>query len=192
MGNMIYSHSHFFSCDKIVHLIVTKMSNIVKKSTVSDDIRRLVCRKYDLGESYGMIAAALELPYRTVQSIVRSYKKNGHPEKSKNRHRHQSKLGERGKLFIKKILDKDCTKTFRFIKAKLERKKGIIVSERTIGRAVKSFNYSFKRTAPMPKRRNEPDVIEKRYQYAIQFSTFDESKIFFLDEFGFNVSMRRR
>ncbi|XP_074596279.1 uncharacterized protein LOC141851433 [Brevipalpus obovatus] len=168
------------------------MSDIVKKNSVSDDIRKLVCKKYDSGETYGMIAIAVELPYRTVQSIVRSYKRNGHPEKSKNWYRQQSKLGDAGRVFIKKVLDKDCTKTFRYIRAKLEQKKGISVSERTIGRAVDSFNYSFKRTSPMPKRRNDPDVIEKRYQYALRFSSFDESKIFYLDEAGFNVSMRRR
>lgn len=48
----------------------------------------------------------------------------------------------------------------------------------------------------VPEKRNDPNTIEKRQIYVEDFmsmvSTTDESKIYFLDEVGFNVSMRTK
>ena len=168
------------------------MASSIRKNRVSDEIRKKVCKKSDSGDSYGMIAQALDLPYRTVQTIVKKYRETGQDVKSTNRFHQPSKLSDGLKLYIKKILDKDCSKTYRYIQARLKRKKGVEVSCRTIGRAVDSFNYTLKRTSIMPARRNSSDVIEKRYDFAVMFSSLDENKIYYLDEAGFQVSMRRK
>ncbi|KAI5151745.1 hypothetical protein ENBRE01_2355 [Enteropsectra breve] len=64
----------------------------------------------------------------------------------------------------------------------------------TINRCIKSFHYTFKRIHTIPHRRNDPDVIKLRKLYAEIYlklvSEIDDAKIFFIDEVGFNVSMR--
>jgi len=168
------------------------MSSVNERNKVGDEIRRLVCKKFDSGDPYGIIADALHLPYRTVQSIVAVYKKTGEADKSKNRHRRVVKLTDQLKSFVKEIFDDESTRTLRYVQGKISEEMGLNVSFRTIGRAINSFNYSLKRTSTIPVRRNELDVIEKRYHYAIRFSSFDEEKIYYLDEAGFQVSMRRK
>lgn len=123
---------------------------------------------------------------------MKTYKKTGRSEKSKNRSHRERKCTDEVKSFIKSVLDDDCTTTYRTIRQKLDQEKNVQISERTIGRAVNSFNYSFKRTSPMTLRRNDPDVIEKRYQYALLFATLDDEKIYYLDEASFDIGMRRR
>ena len=51
------------------------MSSVNERNKVSDEIGRLVCKKFDSGDPYGIIADALHLPYRTYQSILAIYKK---------------------------------------------------------------------------------------------------------------------
>ena len=57
-----------------------------------------------------------------------------------------------------------------------------------------SFSYSLKRIHLVPERRNDPATIEKRAEYAIKFielqSRFSENQFIYIDETGFNVSMR--
>jgi transposase len=68
------------------------------------------------------------------------------------------------------------------------------VGKSTINRAISSFNYTLKRLSLIPKKRNEPINIEWRFNYASWFTPLSQQSVdfFFLDELGFNVSMRRR
>ena len=70
----------------------------------------------------------------------------------------------------------------------------ISVSEATIGKSIKSFNYSLKRLELQPERRNDENNISERRNYALKFldfqAEFSEQNIIFIDETGFNVSMR--
>ena len=65
---------------------------------------------------------------------------------------------------------------------------------KTVDNYLSSFCYSLKNVSLIPQRRNDEKSINPRYEYAMQFieilSTVNESDIFFVDEVGFNVSMR--
>ena len=100
----------------MLDLFVLKMP---AKRTVSKEIGKLVSKKFDYDDSYGMITSELGLFYWTVQSVVIFYRKTGETEKSKNCHRQPSKLTDEVKLFIKEIIDPDCTKTFRYVRQKM-------------------------------------------------------------------------
>jgi hypothetical protein len=61
---------------------------------------------------------------------------------------------------------------------------------------LKKLHYSLKCTKFIPERRNDILTIDVRYHYAVRFCEIEDSfgidEIFFLDELGFNVSMRTR
>jgi len=60
--------------------------------------------------------------------------------------------------------------------------------------AIKTFNYTLKSTKLIPQRRNDEQSIDAHEAYANSFfnliSNFYESRLYFVDEVGFNVSMR--
>lgn len=66
----------------------------------------------------------------------------------------------------------------------------------SIHRYIKSFNYTLKRTTLIPERRNDGKTIDAREAYSNMFfnllSDFDESRLYFVDEVGFNISMRSK
>ena len=58
------------------------------------------------------------------------------------------------------------------------------------------FCYTLKRITPIPVKRNDTIAINKRAEYAQDFleilAIYDESNMYFVDEVGFNVTMRSR
>lgn len=54
------------------------------------------------------------------------------------------------------------------------------------------MSYTLKRTSVEPKTRNSPEVIQSRYEYALNFCQLDENKMFFLDEAGFQINRGRK
>ena len=67
----------------------------------------------------------------------------------------------------------------------------INVSKMTICRYIKSFNYILKTLTLQPERRNDQKSINGRETYAAKFyeliAEIDESRIYFVDEVGFNT-----
>jgi len=105
-------------------------------------------------------------------------------------------LGKSKKTKIKEWISEDCGLTLNAIKQKFLNQLNIDVSKSSIDRAICSFNYTMKRVHLIPERRNCPEIILKRLNYANTFveilASTDDSKIFFIDEVGFNISMRAR
>ena len=93
-------------------------------------------------------------------------------------------------------MDEDCGVSLRKIKEKLQRERNVIVSKSTIERCIENFKYSFKRVHNISIRRNDAQSLDDRVIYTNMFmnliSTTDDAKIFFIDEVGFNESMRTR
>jgi hypothetical protein len=59
----------------------------------------------------------------------------------------------------------------------------------TVDRALREFHYSFKRLRLVPVARNTPDVINKRFEYAVKYNQLmtEKDKLFFIDEMGVQV-----
>jgi hypothetical protein len=132
------------------------------------------------------VAAIIIIKYKKGESIERVLK--GSP-------RHM-KLNNGYKEFIREQIDLDCEITLNKLKILLYEQKEVQVGLSTIDRCINSFQYTIKRVHNLPERRNILDVFETRAQYANALRTIiasiDESKNFFLDKIGFNVSMRSR
>jgi len=63
-----------------------------------------------------------------------------------------------------------------------------VLSPSTVDRALKHFHYSFKRVTLNLERQNNRDVIEKRYQYAVEHNRLmAEREMYFLDETGIQI-----
>ncbi|KAI5150758.1 hypothetical protein ENBRE01_1691 [Enteropsectra breve] len=86
--------------------------------------------------------------------------------------------------------------TLKTLKQYLLLQFGFDVSISTINKCISSFSYTFKRIHLLPQRRNDPDVILERRLYATEFvrlfSSLNDSFIYFIDEVGYNVSMRSK
>jgi hypothetical protein len=65
----------------------------------------------------------------------------------------------------------------------------IRISRATVDRTLRSFHYSFKRVTLVHINRNTPSVIERRFEYAVQYNEMmvEKEKIFFLDETGVQI-----
>jgi transposase len=97
--------------------------------------------------------------------------------------------------FIRANINENCTISLKELQKNVNEEFGVSVSKSSINRAISSFNYTLKRLYPVPERRNEPSNIESRFICASWFYSLSQqgtNTIFFLDEAGFNVSMRRR
>jgi len=66
----------------------------------------------------------------------------------------------------------------------------ITASLTTINSSLKDMNYSLKRVAFVPERRNALDVINTRESYCSDYMLQDEEKLIFVDEFGVSCSTR--
>lgn len=159
LTNILSIYRHLYTCTRMIiswvnpflfsmgaeklKLPVYKMSSKVKRNRISDDTRKLVCQKFVAGESYHMISEALNLPYRSVQTIVTVYRKTGRMVKLKKCRPH--KLTDELKLFIKEIFETEPYETYRYVQQRILEEKGITVSLQTIGRAVKSPDYPLRK-----------------------------------------------
>ena len=117
-------------------------------------------------------------------------------EEKKRSSANGKKITEETYLLIQSLIDKNATISLNKIKEKILNQLSINISKSTIDRQIKNFNYSLKQVSLIPERRNAISNIDTRQQYAQDFirylGQFNESNIFFLDEVGFNVSMRSR
>ena len=89
-------------------------------------------------------------------------------------------------------IDSDCTLTLEVLKRACLEQFGKIVSLSTISRVFRAFHYTIKRVRVQPERRNDPQAIAARREYAIMFIEIMSRResMYFVDESGFNCSMR--
>lgn len=70
------------------------------KRKISNSERALICKKYDDGKSISSIADELELNVKTVNSIIRLYKKTGRIEEKATRNEREKIITENGKFYF--------------------------------------------------------------------------------------------
>ena len=97
---------------------------------------------------------------------------------------------------IQNYIDLDSSITLESMRQKLMNDFNIDESTMTICRYIKTFNNSLKSTTLIPLRRNFEKSINIREAYANRFfnvlSDIDETRLYFVDKVGFNISMRSK
>lgn len=144
------------------------------------------------------IANIMDLNIQTVSRIVQKYLKDG--EVQDNSHKkggpHTKKLNEEQLQIVKNWVDEDCSLSLKTITEKCLAEFGVRICISTARNYLTGFNYTLKRIKLLPERRNTPQTIEVRKQYALRFiewqAEMNDSNFMFLDEVGFNVSMRSK
>ena len=165
-----------------------------KNNTVSNSDRERIIASYESQKSLTEISQILGMKRTTVIEIIKHYTKTGCVLASRRGSTPASKLTDEQNNIIKSWVDSDCTLSLNSIKNKVMDELSINISKSTIHRILDCFHYSLKKIHIIPERRNAIENIEVRKQYAIQFSalpaTYSEEQIIFIDEVGFNVSLR--
>jgi len=163
-----------------------------RRSNLSNQLRTMICTKYDQGKPLMLIAVELEIPYKTVVSVTRLYRTTGRILSNIKNCGRKELLTEEAKNVIMNRIHDDVSTTLKEIQIEVENKTSIKTSTTTIHRAIKGFSYTFKRVSLIPAQRNAVSNIGVRRDYASAFMLLSVDKIIFLDEMGVNCSMRRR
>ncbi|KII73578.1 hypothetical protein RF11_05777 [Thelohanellus kitauei] len=110
----------------------------------------------------------------------------------KGRNREQFLYGSQESILCD-IVENDCSLTLEQLSGGFLSATNIRISKNTVARYLKQYNYSFKKIKFIPERRNIAGTIQERSDYVIKYLIYSASNrfILFMDETGFNVSMRR-
>jgi transposase len=158
--------------------------------------RQRVVEAYVQGQAAQTIAQIMSIKRTTVNSIIKQYSSKNKIEKATRGGPRNSKLNQLQKNTIREWVDEDCSITLRKMKERCLANFSIDVSESTVSKVLRDFEYTVKRIQNQPVRRNDAVALAARREYANSFmmasTRVQNTRIYFLDEVGFNVSMRAR
>ncbi|KAI5151716.1 hypothetical protein ENBRE01_2334 [Enteropsectra breve] len=161
---------------------------------LSNEDRQRIIDAYHRGMEEKEIALLFQCHKTTIGKIVKLYQETGRVEALPRGGIRAKKLSEIHHSAIQGYIREDCGISLREMQAKIQAEFSLSVSQKTIDRAISDFNWSLKRTTAVPERRNTDDVIGVRCEYALNLLTLisksDGENIYFIDEVGFNLSMR--
>jgi transposase len=163
---------------------------------ISNDDRKRIIDSYLDGNTVSDISKVMRFKRTTVYALINQFFEHGNiSRKQKGGVRRQS-LSDAQKRVVLEWIDEDCSITLNQIKIRCQEKMNVVISTSTLSRYMKSFSYTFKRIHNIPERRNDVTTLDLREIYANIFmgivSNIDDSNIIFIDEVGFNVSMRSK
>lgn len=164
------------------------MSN--PKTHMSDDIRKLIV-KYVLqqGKSKKQTGILLDVPESTVRYTIKCFEERGNTEAIKRGGNQPKKLTPEIQERLINLMEDDNIYTLADIKHHLN----IIVHPPTVWKWLKSLNYSWKITRPIPERRNDASVKAERVDYIRWYQAYSVSirysNIIYLDESPFNLNI---
>lgn len=138
-------------------------------------------------------ATAFDLSYHTIYSIYKDFLTNGKDFRKKQEVFKSKKLDEGGITFIRNQLDINATLTLKELQKLIEIEFEIRVCTSTIDKYIKSFHFSFKRVQKIAHSVTTPENLQQRKEHSIWFlRQYNSGRlIIYLDEVGFQVSMRR-
>jgi len=169
-------------------------SKMTKYNTISNDRRCRIINSFQNNMPIKEICTYESLPKSTVYSIVNNFKKSNSFVKLKQGGKKYEKITSEIQDFIQKQVDENCTISIKNLQKMVLLKFDVSVCEATIYNKLKDLHYSLKMLKCVPEKRNDVNTLEIRKQYAIDFENitdnYPDTNIFFIDEVGFNVSMR--
>lgn len=167
-----------------------------KYNKISNERRYKIINAMQRGDDLKMIASYESLPITTIKSIIKKFEDTGLMIQSVKGGAKRILMTEEHKNFIENEVDKNCSITLKSLRNLLKDRFGVEFAISTIHNNLKRLDYSFKLLCPVPQKRNDPDTLASRKDYARNFLKIEEdypdTNIFFLDEVGFSLSMRPR
>ena len=171
-----------------------KVTQKRRNSKIDDNVRQLIIRYLNNGMTPKDVAEMFGQKPDTIRHIYRMYTKTGLEKKSSIRGHRKQKLTEVQKRQLCVWVDQNCTLSLKELKTICMEKWPELgpISLMTIDRALQAFHFSFKRISMVPESKNSPEVIDKRYEYAVEYTRLksDNKKFYFIDEYGIQVCSR--
>jgi transposase len=169
------------------------MSNYAK---ISNETRKIIIDNYEEKKSISHISEFLKIPRPTIYSIVKTYLQTGSTQKRSRGGAMNIKITDEIKEIIFDIVDNDPSISLEKISQKVEDRCRVKISKSGIDGALRRFHFSLKQVSFCPEARITELNEDRRKTYAREYialiGNIDDSKIIFLDEVGFNISMRSK
>lgn len=166
------------------------------KKNLNAETRMKIIEAYNQGEKLQTLSCLFSVSYQTICRIINKYISTGIINRNSKGGIRNRKLSNEAITYMKELIANNCSISLKEIKNKLISKFNIRVCLSTIHNNLTNFLYTFKRVSLQPETRNSEDLLEKRRLYALNWtnmvSQYDGSNIIFLDETGFNVSLRSK
>lgn len=167
-----------------------------KYNKVSNETRHRIISAFQKSEKVGEIASYESLPLNTVISIIKKFERSGKMDKDVKGGARNCLVTQEEKDFMSREVDKNAAITLKMLQELVFRQYGVKYGITTIHDNIVRLDFTLKLLSPIPERRNDPQTIESRRCYAREFLRIEEEypdeNVFFLDEVGFNLSMKRR
>ena len=163
-----------------------------QKAPISEDMRKLVVRKVSQeGQKVKQVSESLGIAVSTIRHILKNYETYGTFTSRKRGGNQQKKLTEEVIQRLQSLIDDNIQYTLQDIVDNL----GIDVHAATVWKWLKKLNYSWKLTRPVPERRNDDDVKERRVTYVYWYQSLPLrlrcSNVVYLDESPFHLNIIR-
>lgn len=166
----------------------------MKNKNFTNDEREKIIAAYCSGMSMSTLAVAFNCNNTTIYRIVNNYKLSGELKSQKKGGNNKEKFTQEMEIEIKEQIRNDCSITLKKLQDILYEKYGVLCGVSTIHRKIENFSYSYKRVKLITVARNSEQQIQKRFDDSMEWSNtvapHDGNNLIFLDEVGFNVSMR--
>ena len=166
----------------------------MKNIKLSDEARKQIINLHLKETRICDISRVLGVKRQTVAYTIKQYTSN-HQSNICKRGR-KNKLTEEQICHIQKLVDEKVDITLKELKDSVQRTFGITISMSCINNYLKKLHYTFKSIQIIPEKRNTNSTLVERKKYADQFYdlliNFSDGKIFFIDEVGFNFSLRSK
>ncbi|EPR79485.1 hypothetical protein SLOPH_2698, partial [Spraguea lophii 42_110] len=148
------------------------------------------------GYSVNAIGKAFDIKTLTIYSILRIYKNEKRIEKKIAGGCKSAKLDDYQKESLILKVREPVTIPLKTPVRYTSDTHDISVGKSTIDRTLESFSFTLKRISIIPERRNNEATIIKREEFARNYFNnileIDDKNFIFINEVGFNVSMRNK
>ncbi|XP_011270400.1 hypothetical protein CAOG_08770 [Capsaspora owczarzaki ATCC 30864] len=165
-----------------------------KRQRMSLDLRRQIValRDEDLC-TFREITDYLDVPVATVHNVCTKFRETGIIEPRASKPPNRTVVTREMEEFLAEEIDKDCAVTNGMLADKLHEKFDVKVNATTIGRHVKRMGIDFKMIYEQVTRKNSMAVKMKRQEWFqdLANANIPQSRIFYVDECGFNINMHR-
>jgi transposase len=131
----------------------------------------------------------------TAYDIMRRFEETGDMSAKKKHGQSPLKMTPEALQSLERWIDENADLTLRALGDMLREQLGVIVSKKTISKALTKLGFTFKLLRALPLSRNTTEAIQSRKEYAEIFlrdMPADRRTIIWLDECGFNLHLRRR
>lgn len=165
-----------------------------KSQKLTNEQRKCIIDNHNRSMPATEISKFFNIPVTTVRTVISIFLKTGRIESIKSGGPRNVKINNEIRIKIRRMVEEDACVTLKQIKMMVFNDFNLNICLATIYRCLDSFHFSWKKLALIPIRRNIDENKEARYIYAQTYFGFlceiSEENIIFVDEIGFNLSMR--